>query len=336
MLKRYITIFCLLFSFSFGSTYVEDINNKIKKTEQHKVMVSLYNEYHFEQMKDILTFFDHNRFYKQFNELFDSLTYDEKIFIIQTIIDYPDKYQGLILNSDLYSKLFTYSNNYEMQEYQFKVYDMLLENQDSYLEFLTYSRISTHYDMIFNPNNILNVDSRYKHYIKKFILADYPISYINSIQYLFLSKEQQFELSKIGFDKFYLKSLDRLKSNDTEGFVPITVSSIFYDKSNKYKTLKVDYNFYIKTNIKYFLENINEKSFVAKYSHDLLKKYLKDGIITNIDLQEYLKMLSLDSNKLTIEDKENFLFIEVNDTDKKELYKSVEELIRNHSVTFIY
>lgn len=337
MLKKYLLASLLLYSTTYANTtFVEDINSKIKNKIEYKSMVNLYNEYHFEEMKDILTFFNNNKYYNEFEEIFNNLSLEEKSFVIETIIDYPYKYKDLVYNIDLYSKLFTYSNNFETQEFQFKLYDLLLDNFDSYVEFLTYSKINTHYDVIFNPNNLVNVDPRYRHYIKKFIMANYPISYINTTQYLFLNEDRKLELKKYGFDTFYKDSLEKLKVNDNDGYVPITVSTIFYDKSNEYKTIKIDYNFYIKTNIKYFLENINEKGFVAKYSHDLLKKYLKETIITNKDRIDYLNMLNIDEKKINIEENGSFLYIEINENGKKEIYKDIDNLLKNHSMTFIY
>lgn len=335
MLKKYLLASLILYSTTYANTtYVTDINYKIKNKTEYQSMVNLYNEYHFEEMKDILTFFNHNKFYRQFKDIFETMTLEEQSYVIETIIDYPYKYKELIYNLDLYSKLFSYSNNYEVQEFQFKIYDLLLDNPDNYVEFLTYSRITTHYDVIFNPNNLVNIDPRYRHYIKKFIMAEYPISYVNSIQYLFLNEDRKLELKKFGFNRHYEMSLDRLKVNDTIGYVPITVSTIFYDKSNQYKTIKVDYNFYIKTNIKYFLENINEKGFIAKYSHDLLKNYFKETIIKSQDKKDYLEMLNI--KEIEIEDTEDFLYIEINENGKKEIYKDIDELLKNHSMTFIY
>lgn len=336
MLKKYIILISILCSFSYGTTFVEDLNYKIKTESSSETLKKLYSEYNFDQVKDILTFYNINKFYSQFNELYNTLSYEQKINIIEVIIDYPNKYNDLLYNMDLYSKLFTYSNNYNIQEYQFKVYDLLLANPKFYLDVLKFSKITNHDESIFNPYNLLSVDTRYLHYIKKFVMAEYPISYINSIQYMFLNDDLKLSIQKLGMKQYFENNLNKLKHANTTVYLPIVVSSIFYDKSNEFKSINVNYSFYVKTDLSYFVNNVNKNGFIAKYSYDLLKTYLKDGIITNENLIEYLKLLGLDLTKLTISDKNSFVYIEVLENNKKENFIDVETLLKKHSTTFIY
>lgn len=318
-----------------SQTIVDDLNFKIKTNYNYPTLVSLYNEYHFDNVKDIIIFFNQNKAYKQFDEIFNSLSNENKLIIIGLLIDNSEKFKDLIYNIDIYTKLFTYTNNVNDQEFQFESYKLLLENKNGYHNFLQYSKVENQYLTIFNPYNLINLDKRYLYFATKMLNDDYYISYANCIQYLSLSNEFLNKIKYLNLTKGFDFSINKYSTIEKNVLAPISLNSIFYDRSNDKKAIHVNYSFYINGKLKDIIINLKQQNNANIVSHELLKTYLKDGIITNNDLLNYLEKLNFKTNTIKITPKV-LLEIETLENGNKSKYFDLNRFIITNSTMFLY
>lgn len=337
-MKKTIVLLSLLISLSnlnASQTIVDDLNFKIKTNYNYPVLTALYNEYQFDNVKDIITFFNQNKAYKQFSETFDTLSNQNKLIIVGLLIDNTEKFKDLIYNMDIYTKLFTYTNVVDDQEFQFEAYKLLLENKIAYHNFLQNSKVENQNLTIFNPYNLINLDKRYLYFATKMLNDNYYVSYANCIQYLSLSNEFLNKIKSLNLSKAYEYSINKYSTIDKLVLAPISLNSIFYDKSNERKAIHINYNFYINGKLNDIILNLKSQNNANIFGHDLLKTYLKDGIITNQNLIEYLEKLNFNTKLIKITPKV-LLSIETLEDGNKVKYTDLNKFIINNSTMFLY
>ncbi len=340
--------------------------NKVIKEDKNIDFKNKYEQFVFENPKELINFFIKNRYYYEFNEVYQKLDINNKKLILEYIIDDTDKYKELLKGSNVYKTIFISSNVEDEQEVQFHIYNLLLDNKKAYYNIIEYSNIEDHYLSIFNPNNLIYLNKRYKYFVLMFFNKNYIVSYPNVIDYILSSPQIIKELEDYGFKDNYDYSIKHYINIDTKLEIPFPIRGILYDRLNKSKVTEIYINIILNTKLNDFIINLKDLNFYSKYSHDFLIKYLKDSneirikniesesndnndnleeikvtknnskfLIKNEDIIKYFNNIGMNLNHYKLNSDTN-IFIKTKDKFNEIEYENLEKFLNENSIEYIY
>lgn len=360
-MKNY--MFLILLSLSaYSSDLVLEFNDIIKNDKNNEVLILEYNKYVFEKEKEILKFFRVNKAYKQLNEYYNKLSYENKERFIEFIIDDSKIYVEMIKEIDLFGKIFIPSKLEREQDLQFHIYNLLIDNRLAYYNIIQYSNQNNHFSSIFNPNVLIKLSNRYKYFVLMFSNKGFMLSYPNMIDYLLSPEYVIKEIQEYGLDDNYKASFEHYSKINTIVKIPFSVKTILLDRMNQQKTIEINLNLNFESKLSDFMKNIENINFYAKHSHELLLEYLKDSndtrlkeishqkqidefenfteidfsyLIKTENLLKYMKDINLILNHVNISE-DLLIQIKVNDKYDSKIYDDIKLFLNENSIEYLY